>query len=68
MQELNFEKSLARLTEISGAMNDSNLQLEESLKLYGEAVALIEVCKTRIESAKLEIEKIEQAASPEDNP
>jgi exodeoxyribonuclease VII small subunit len=40
-------------------MNDSNLPLEESLKLYGEAVGLIDVCKRRIESAKLTVEKIE---------
>jgi exodeoxyribonuclease VII small subunit len=57
--KLNFEESLSRLTEISTAMNDSNLPLEESLKLYGEAVGLIDICKRRIETAKLEVEKIE---------
>jgi exodeoxyribonuclease VII small subunit len=57
--KLNFEQSLARLTEIGTAMNDSNLELEESLKLYAEAVGLIDICKRRIESAKLEVEKIE---------
>ena len=59
MQKIGFEQSLTRLSEISAAMNDSNLPLEESLKLYGEAVGLIDVCKRRIESAKLEVEKIE---------
>ena len=59
MLKLGFEQSLTRLTEISSAMNDSNLPLEESLKLYGEAVGLIDVCKRRIESAKLEVERIE---------
>ncbi|MCL1831354.1 MAG: exodeoxyribonuclease VII small subunit [Oscillospiraceae bacterium] len=57
--KLNFEQSLARLTEISTAMNNSNLELEESLKLYGEAVGLIDICKRRIESAKLEVTRIE---------
>ncbi|MCL2071669.1 MAG: exodeoxyribonuclease VII small subunit [Oscillospiraceae bacterium] len=56
---LTFEQSLARLSEISAAMNDSELPLEESLKLYGEAVGLIDVCKRRIETAKLTIERIE---------
>jgi exodeoxyribonuclease VII small subunit len=56
---LNFEQSLARLTEISAAMNDSTLAIEDSLRLYGEAVGLIDICKRRIESAKLEITKIE---------
>jgi len=57
--KLGFEESLNRLSEISAAMNDSNLPLEESLKLYGEAVGLIDVCKRRIETAKLTVEKIE---------
>jgi exodeoxyribonuclease VII small subunit len=57
--KLSFEQSLDKLSQISAAMNDSNLPLEESLKLYGEAVGLIDICKRRIESAKLEVTKIE---------
>jgi exodeoxyribonuclease VII small subunit len=55
---LSFEQSLTRLSEISSAMNDCDLPLEDSLKLYGEAVGLIDVCKHRIETAKLTVEKI----------
>jgi exodeoxyribonuclease VII small subunit len=58
-EKLSFEQSLTRLSEISAAMNDSNLPLEDSLKLYGEAVGLIDICKRRIETAKLTIERIE---------
>jgi exodeoxyribonuclease VII small subunit len=58
---MNFEKSLNRLAEISGAMNDSNLPLEESLKLYEEAVRLANACKREIEAAKLTIVTIESA-------
>ena len=58
-KKLNFEQSLAKLSEISAAMNDSELPLEDSLKLYGEAVGLIDICKRRIETAKLTVEKIE---------
>jgi exodeoxyribonuclease VII small subunit len=58
-EKLNFEQSLSRLSEISEAMNDQNLPLEEALKLYGEAVGLIDICKRRIETAKLTIERIE---------
>ncbi|MCL1881634.1 MAG: exodeoxyribonuclease VII small subunit [Oscillospiraceae bacterium] len=56
--KMDFEQSLSRLTEISASMNDATLPLEESVKLYGEAVGLIDICKRRIESAKLEVEKI----------
>jgi exodeoxyribonuclease VII small subunit len=62
-EKLSFEKSLARLSEISAGLNDSNLPLEESLKLYGEAVGLIDICKRRIESAKLTVERIENSSS-----
>jgi len=68
MQKLSFEQSLDKLSQISAAMNDSNLPLEESLKLYGEAVGLIDVCKRRIESAKLEVEKIERGAPEGESP
>jgi len=64
-ERLNFEQSLSRLTEISAAMNDQNLPLEESLKLYGEAVGLIDICKRRIETAKLTVEKIESGTHNE---
>jgi exodeoxyribonuclease VII small subunit len=63
--KLSFEQSLDKLSQISAAMNDSSLPLEESLKLYGEAVGLIDVCKRRIESAKLTVEKIEAGKSDE---
>ena len=56
--QMSFEESLSRLTEISAAMNDANLPLEESLRLYGDAMSLIDVCKKRIETAKLTVEKI----------
>ncbi|MCL2633900.1 MAG: exodeoxyribonuclease VII small subunit [Oscillospiraceae bacterium] len=59
-EKLDFEQALSRLTEISAAMNDQNIPLEESLKLYGEAVGLIDICKRRIETAKLTVEKIEK--------
>ncbi|MDR0223236.1 MAG: exodeoxyribonuclease VII small subunit [Oscillospiraceae bacterium] len=62
-ERLNFEQALSRLAEISATMNDQNLPLEESLKLYGEAVGLIDICKRRIETAKLTVEKIENESA-----
>jgi exodeoxyribonuclease VII small subunit len=59
MQKLNFEDSLARLSVISTEMGKSDLPLETSMKLYSEAVGLANDCKSQIESAKLEITRIE---------
>ncbi|MCL1902929.1 MAG: exodeoxyribonuclease VII small subunit [Oscillospiraceae bacterium] len=66
-KKLTFEQSLTRLSEISALMNDTELPLEESLKLYGEAVGLIDICKRRIETARLTIEKIENQKGTEDS-
>ena len=68
VEKLSFEQSLSRLSDISAAMNDSSLPLEEALKLYGEAVGLIDICKRRIETAKLTIEKIETASGSSSAP
>jgi len=60
--KISFEAGLRRLEEISALMNDRSereLPLEESVKLYGEALELIAVCKKRIETAKLTVERLE---------
>lgn len=57
---MDFERSLARLTEISELMG-GELPLEESLKLYTEAVELVKQCREYINSAKLTIEQLEAA-------
>ncbi len=57
---MEFEKSMARLAEISELMS-RELPLEESMKLYTEAVELTKQCREYIASAKLTIEQLEAA-------
>lgn len=57
---MDFEKSMARLQEISELMS-GELPLEESMKLYTEAVELTKQCKEYIENAKLTVERLEAA-------
>ncbi|MBE6890362.1 MAG: exodeoxyribonuclease VII small subunit [Ruminococcaceae bacterium] len=57
---MDFEKSMARLAEISELMG-KELPLEESVKLYTEAVALTKQCREYINEAKLTIEQLEAA-------
>ena len=40
-------------------MNGAELPLEESMKLYSEAVDLVKFCKEYITNAKLTVEKLE---------
>jgi len=57
--KISFEDGLRRLEEISAALNNRDLPLEEAVKLYGQALELISVCKKRIETAKLTVERLE---------
>ncbi len=58
---MDFEKAMGRLTEISARMNSSELPIEESMKLYAEAVQLTKECREYIEKAKLQVEQLEAA-------
>lgn len=58
---MDFEKSMSRLAEIAALMNSSELPLEESVKLYTEAVRLTKECREYIQKAQLKIEQLEAA-------
>ena len=45
---MDFEQAMKRLTEISELMGKSDLKLEDSMKLYTEAVELTKKCKEYI--------------------
>lgn len=55
---MNLEKELARLQEISELMS-GELPLEQSMKLYAEAVEITKQCREYINNAKLSIERLE---------
>jgi len=55
-EEINFEKSFARLEEILETMNRGTISLDESLKLYEEADKLIVACNQRLNEAERKIE------------
>lgn len=57
---MDLEKSMARLQEISELMS-GELPLEQSMKLYTEAVELTKQCREYINDAKLTIERLEAA-------
>lgn len=57
-EELNFEKSFARLEAILDRMNSGNIALDESLKLYEEADKLISTCNLKLTAAEEKIEML----------
>ena len=55
---LTFEKAFSRLEEILEKMNSGALALDESIRLYEEADALIHLCNKRLSQAETKIEML----------
>lgn len=55
-----FEDAMQQLDELVEHIENGNLPLEDMVKSYRQGMALIQTCKTQLESAKMEIKKLEQ--------
>lgn len=52
---MTFEEALGRLEELVNKLEDGNLPLEESLKLFAEGVKLTRYCSNHLEEAEKQI-------------
>jgi exodeoxyribonuclease VII small subunit len=52
---MDFEKKLGRLEEIVGKMEDGEIALEESLKLFEEGVKLSRECNSQLSEAEQKV-------------
>ena len=64
--ELSFEDALVKLEETVHALEEGNLSLEESIKLYEVGMELTRVCTDRLAKAKLKITEIQTSYSGEE--
>ena len=55
---LSFEQALAELETIVGRLETGQAPLEESIELYSRGAQLKAHCQTRLEAARLKVEKI----------
>jgi exodeoxyribonuclease VII small subunit len=60
-ESLNFEKSLKRLETIVTRLEDEEVSLETSLKLFGEAQELVKSCQSQLGEAELKIRTLMEA-------
>lgn len=56
MAEKKFEPALARLEEIVQELEQGDLPLEQSLKLFEEGIKLSRICNARLEEAERKVE------------
>lgn len=64
MNQMNcsFEENMKRLEQIVRAMDQGDVPLEESLKLFQEGTQLVEACGKLLDNAELEVKKVLPAA------
>ncbi len=58
--DITFEGAMARLDEITAALDGKQITLEQSLKLYAESMELIAYCKSCLEETERKISVIGQ--------
>ena len=58
MTESTFESNMNRLEEIVKLIDQGDVSLDESLKLFQEGTALVESCGKLLDDAELQIKKI----------
>jgi len=56
---MSFEEKLKKAESLLEKLNESELSLDESVKLYKEGLANIKEAKELLEKAKLEVKEIE---------
>ncbi len=56
MAEKKFEAALARLEEIVKELEQGDLPIEQSLKLFEEGIKLARLCNKRLEEAERRVE------------
>ena len=53
-----FEENMLRLEQIVRAMEQGDIALDESLKLFREGTELVEKCGKMLDEAELQVKKI----------
>jgi exodeoxyribonuclease VII small subunit len=59
-KEYNFEASIKRLQEISDLLENGDIGLEDSIKLYEEGINLTKICYSSLKEAELKVTEIKR--------
>ena len=61
-KKLTFEASMGRLEQIVRSLEQGNVPLEESLKLFEEGTELVRSCGKLLDEAELKVKQVMTAA------
>lgn len=64
-ERLSFEEALKQLESIVSQLEQNDITLEDSVKLYEEGVKLSRFCTEILEDAELRIEQVNEANTEE---
>jgi len=62
-REITIEESLARLDEIVNKMEDSEISLEDSFRLYETGIKELKECSTKIDAVEKQVMKLAEDGS-----
>ena len=65
IKDLSFEDALIRLENIVRELESGRIKLDDAVQAYEKAIALKQLCETKLNNARLKIEKIELAPNGE---
>ena len=63
IKDLSFEDALLRLENIVRELEGGRIKLDDAVTAYEQAISLKQLCETKLEAARLKIEKIETSAN-----
>lgn len=66
--EITFEEAFSRLETIVRSLEEGQVPLDESMKLYEEGVSLVRLCSSKLENAKRQVLKVEADGTLSDFP
>ena len=58
-KELSIEETFAKLDDLINQMDDEDITLEDSFKLYNDGLLLVKQCNEKIEKVEKDIEVLE---------
>lgn len=62
-----YEEATARIEELLLILQNENTSLNDAVKAYGEAAALISACEEMLDTAKVKLDEIDVKCFPHNN-